>query len=168
MAWQTSALFIQLECPADIPSLLHDLGVMEGGEAAGEVDFLTASTSMDFSQVCVGAADGWTIVCGMPVMLAKGQQGFSNAAKVVEMTLSGSSSTYQFAVYVDGEELRAFVEQEGNVIDSRGTPLPEEEDLDAFSYTEARVLEIVQRCTLALSAYENVSFRSFDGQPNFA
>lgn len=106
-------------------------------------------------------------MCGMPVMLALGQQEYSRKAMVVEMTLSGTSSTYHYAVYKDGAEQRAFTEQEGEVIDSRGEPLPEEADLDASLYAEARVLEIVQRCTLPLAEYEDAVFCGLSGKPNF-
>ncbi len=167
MGWQTSALFIQIDPPADMPGMLHELGILEDAEVGDDVDFLTASSSTEFEQVFVGAAGGWTIVCGMAVLLALGQQEYSRKAKIVEMVLGGASSTYHYAVYTDGVELRVFTEQEGEVKHSRGAPLPQEADLDAYTYSEARVLEIVQRCTLPLSAYEDITFRCFIGQPNF-
>lgn len=167
MGWQTSVFFIELDCPDDIPGLLHDLGVLEDAQVDEELNFLAASSSTDFDEVYVGALQGWTIVCGMPVMLAGGQQEYSRNTKVVEMTLSGASSTYHYAVYNDGKEQRAFTEQEGKIINSRGTPLPQEADMDAFPYTEARVLEIVQRCTIPLHSYQEIPFHRVTGQPIF-
>lgn len=164
MGWNTSAIFVCREC-SELPALLDKLGVMRGAEARTEVDFFTASSSLEFEDVHVATIQDWTIIVGAPVMLADtaALAELSKQGMIVMMVLSGVASTYHYSMYQDGVELRSFTEQEGEITRSEGEPLSEEQDLHNLSM-EARVLEITQRCTLKIATYEEANFVTYRGE----
>lgn len=170
MGWNTQALFVHTPTPpGDLGALVAELGILGDPQPTGETDFAGATAMAELTDVAAAVVDGWTVITGIPVLMAAAETLAERSADgpIVVMALGGAASVYSFCVYRDGASVRDFVEQEGAVIRDEGEPLDEEQDLDDYGYTEARVLAIVGRLTVELAALEAATFATFTGVPAF-
>jgi hypothetical protein len=167
MSWNSSMLFVGGVERPDFGRLIAELELLADPVAEGEIDFQAALDLNEMTSVAVGHVGSWTLIAGLPVMLADDDVVAAHSAgrSIVSLILGGASSTYGFTLFRDGVLVRQVVDQEGEMIADSGDPLPEERDLDDYPYAEARILEIVSRLTVPLDTFDSVAFEIQSGTP---
>jgi hypothetical protein len=143
MGWSLHVQLVEGCSAAELADLL-------GGHAdeSTATDGHTAlASSVHNKDVWVGGVEGWGIVSD-PAFAHSEQDHLrlSRGRRVCSLLLHTTATVYGVSWYVDGATVRRAVYAEGEVAESTGAPLPEE-DVPYRPYQEDWAPEVVQRLT---------------------
>jgi hypothetical protein len=163
MSWHTNAVLIHSEFGKDHEQVFQAIG-LEPIEIDCDVAFDDVASSSN-DGIGIGFVDGWTVLFGglsMYSIDSDNLAAISQQFEVFEMMLEGSSGTAGFSWYRDGEKVREYLIQAGEVIIDEGEPLDIEQDAFSGGDAEDTILELMTKLTVPFNKLETTNFTLFD------
>lgn len=163
MSWHTNAVLIHSEFGKDLEQVFQAIG-LEPIEIDCDVAFdEVASSSNDC--IGVGFVDGWTVLFGGLSMYSIDSDSLAEISKkfeVFEMMLEGSSGTAGFSWYQNGEKVREYLIQAGEVIKDEGESLDIEQEAFRGGDSEEAILKLMTNLTVPYNKLDTTNFTLFD------